>query len=274
MAETSSDANFENNVTVLHEVENSEISAQAHNQILSETEFSPSSSSSKVYDLADVVTGRKNVSTLMDEEKYHYFKHHYQPTSESCMFQKVVSKGKKTWTLRYQLSWLCERSWHVYSKELEGGSCKVCVLFDDCMGVRGNFMKNAFQNISKSEKIALHEQTEYHQKAMERATLFLNSYENPEQRVDHDKQNDTNYDRNIHILKRIIEAVLLCAQQGIALHGHRDHTNYVSNEDDDNDDSISRNRGNFLAILEAFVKMLNHMLKEMQKCPHGKFKMK
>lgn len=121
-------------------------------------------------------------------------------------------------------------------------------------------MKNAFQNISKSEKIALHEQTEYHQNAMKKAILFINTYDNPEQRVDHDKQNNTNYDRNIHILKRIIEAVLVCAQQGIALRVHRDHTNVV-NEDNDDDDNISRNRGNFLAILEKFAK-IDPILKE------------
>ena len=33
---------------------------------------------------------------------------------------------------------------------------------------------------------------------------------------------DKKYERNIHIIKIIIQAVLLCAEQGIALRGHRE----------------------------------------------------
>ena len=43
--------------------------------------------------------------------------------------------------------------WHVYSKELSGGLCKACVLFDKSTTNRGIFVKNVFQGVSKPEKI-------------------------------------------------------------------------------------------------------------------------
>ena len=227
MVESETDAKTDHHLQFSNEENRFDILQEAQDENLLDIQLPHNANTIRMYDLADIVTGRKNVSTLTDEEKYHYYKYHYQPTSTSSMFHKTVTKKNKTCTLRYQLGWLHGRSWHVYSKELEGGLCKACVLFDECSAVRGsnnkrgNFVKNAFQNIGKSEKIESHEQTEYHQKAMEKATLFINAYENPEQRVDHDEQKNTNYDRNVHILKRIIEAVLVCAQRGIALRGHR-----------------------------------------------------
>ena len=53
-------------------------------------------------------------------------------------------------------------------------------------------------------------------------------------------------DKNVHVLKRIIEAVTLCAQQGLALWGHREV------ESEDNEDSRD---GSFQAILKSFAKI-------------------
>ena len=68
-------------------------------------------------------------------EKYHYLAKHYCSTGKSSLFQKRVQKGVQkggeTKTLTYQLSWIQKNNWHVYSKELQGGLCKYCVLFDD-----------------------------------------------------------------------------------------------------------------------------------------------
>ena len=46
----------------------------------------------------------------------------------------------------------------IFDKKL-GGSCKVGILFDDfeANAPQGNFVKNVFQNVSKSEKISEHE---------------------------------------------------------------------------------------------------------------------
>ena len=61
---------------------------------------------------------------------------------------------------------------------------------------------------------------------------------------------DKKYDRNIHIIKIIIRAVLLCAEQGIALRGHREQ--YFSNDAGKNSDTERTiQRGNFLVITNA-----------------------
>ena len=103
-------------------------------------------------------------------------------------------------------------------------ACKVCVLFDQNSGSkpRGKFVKTVFQDVSKPEKIAKHETKEYHQGALEKAKDFLESYEGPTKSVTHDKNSDEKYERNIHTIKIIIQAVLLCVEQGIAIRGHRE----------------------------------------------------
>ena len=54
--------------------------------------------------------------------------------------------------------------------------------------LRGNFLKNAFQSLTKSEKIAEHEGTEYHQRAWKKVESFLRTLENSTQAVNHDKK--------------------------------------------------------------------------------------
>lgn len=234
--------------------DSSETVQTSENQSTSRIGFEPC-------DLADIVTGRKIATNLSRKEIYNYFTHHVVPSEDDCLFSKQVTKKGETFKLSYKRKWLTDYSWHVYSRELEGGLCKVCVLFDDPNNNnRGNFVKHAFQNVSKPEKIAEHEKLHYHQHALEIAKQFMRSFETPSSNVDYDAKADEKYQKNLHILKRIIEAVVLCAEQGLPLRGHRDH--HLASDDNENFEKAS-NRGNFIAILEAFAKhdpiLLNHM---------------
>ena len=179
---------------------------------------------------------------------------HYVPNVSDQLFKKTIHpKDGNPYTLTYQTKWLRDdkRPWHVYSYKLSGGLCKACVLFDEKnKTTRGVFVKTAYQNISRQDKI--HENTEYHQKAIEAAEIFIRGYENPDSNVDFEKQKAQNYDTNLHIIQRIVEAVLLCAEQGLALRGHRDHHR---SESEESCCERSFGRGNFLAILDAFAKM-------------------
>ena len=58
---------------------------------------------------------------------------------------------------------------------------------------------------------------------MVRAEQFIESYENPIENIDYDPNMQTRYDKNMHILTRIIDAFLICARQEIALRTHRDN---------------------------------------------------
>ena len=120
--------------------------------------------------------------------------------------------------------WIQNKPWYVNSKELRGGLCKVYVLFDRNSGSkpRGKFIRTIFKDVGKSGKIAKHKTTECHKDALEKAKDFLELYEDPTKLVTYDKNSDEKYECNIHAIKIIILAVLLCAGQGIALKDHRE----------------------------------------------------
>ena len=95
---------------------------------------------SPIYDLADIVTGKKVLSTLSDVEKYQDLTKHYCPTDKSSLFQKSIQEGGETKTLIYQLLWVQKIYLHDCSKELQGGLCKYCTAFYLMMMTLGNLV--------------------------------------------------------------------------------------------------------------------------------------
>ena len=49
-----------------------------------------------VFDLADVITGRKIVSEMTHEDKYYYLTRHYYPKDQNSLFKKQCIKGGET----------------------------------------------------------------------------------------------------------------------------------------------------------------------------------
>ena len=115
-----------------------------------------------------------------------------------------------------------------------------------CRKDKGAFFNKPFINWHKlQEKAKRHEQMKYHHDAMIATESFLNSVENPEQTVNNriDDEKRKNIIRNRHIVKCVLEAILFCGGQSIALGGD----NEVLNEDS------CGNTGNFLAALEMIA---------------------
>ena len=141
-----------------------------------------------------------------------------------------------------------ENPWLVYSKQLEGGLAKFCVLFDEKDSNRGIFAKRAFQDVGKPERIREHAQAKYHNETVTLTHNFVMPFEDPTKNVDYDPKKQERYDKNVHVLERIIQAkaVAMCAQQGLALRGHR------KVESEDNEDSRD---DNFQAILKSFAEI-------------------
>ena len=140
------------------------------------------------YNSADIITGRRTVSSLSCIEKYGYLTKHYCPLDQESLFKKKVVKSGETKTLSYQLSWIKSKWWYTSSEELQGGHCKVCILFDDFStnAPKGNSVKNVFQNVSKSEKVSEHEKKDCHNKALEKAKKIVMTFEDQA----HDKYNN------------------------------------------------------------------------------------
>ena len=51
------------------------------------------------YNSADIITGRRTVSSLSCIEKYGYFTKHYCPLDQESLFKKAVVKSGETKTL-------------------------------------------------------------------------------------------------------------------------------------------------------------------------------
>ena len=139
-----------------------------------------------------------------------------------------------------------ENPWLVYSKELEGGLCKFCVLFDEKDSNREIFVKTAFQDGGKPEKIREHAEAKYHNENITLAHNLVMSLEDPRKNVDYDPKKQERYDKNVHLLKCIIQVVPLSAQPDLTLCGQREV------ESEDSEDSRD---GNFQAILKSFTEI-------------------
>ena len=118
-----------------------------------------------------------------------------------------------------------------------------------CMSYR-LFVKTAFVNYNKSkELLAGHSNKQYHLIAMERASNFIASFLNPEGRIDSSlaEAGSKNFEFNLKILPTIVEAVIFCARQRIALQGsHQDKVDYSSEP--------TQNQGNFVPVLRLLAK--------------------
>ena len=53
---------------------------------------------------------------------------------------------------------------------------------------------------------------------------FIKGYEDLITNADFDKDKEERYNKNLHILKRIVQVVKLCAEQGLQLRGYQDNS--------------------------------------------------
>ena len=113
-----------------------------------------------IINLGKTIVNKVKRDTSTRDQIYGYFKHQKNPSENEDLFKKQVAKVGKTFVLRFKHKWLKDNSWHVYNKELRGGLCKACTLFDKADEVkRGIFVKRAYQDLNKPEKIPEHAQT-------------------------------------------------------------------------------------------------------------------
>ena len=112
--------------------------------------------------------------------------------------------------------------WHVYSREIS--------------------VKN--QHVSRPKKVTEHAGLQYDLAAIGAAELFVKGYEDPTTNVDFDEDKEERQNKNLPVLKNIVEVVKLCVEQGILLRVHRDNSTEKFTRD-----------GSFMAILKGFAKI-------------------
>ena len=185
-------------------------------------------------------------------------KHHMLTTLQAdildCQFDTryfFVGASRKRKQITFQRRWLR----YVQEESHRGGWCLPCFVFltDLEKTSLGAFVKTAFVKYNKSkELLAGHLIKQYHLTAMERASKFIANFLNPEGRIDSSlaEAGSKNFQFNSKILPTIVEAVIFCARQRIALQGsHQDKVDYSSEP--------TQNQGNFVAVLRLLDSTLD-----------------
>ena len=149
---------------------------------------------------------------------------------------------------RKKFSYSSTPGWLVYSPAAGGGLCKYCIIFSSenykmkyCDVLVNKPFINLVKATGKDGVLENHQGLQYHKDAVQQGLLLLQHQKAPETSLPFiiSQANQEIYIKNLHILKSVIEAVVLCGKQNLPLCGHRDDNT-----------STSSNKGNFWAFLE------------------------
>jgi len=199
-----------------------------------------------IFDI-NIYVGKK----LNDAEKIKYLENIWIP-GKTFSFPST-EHGKKL--LKFQYSWLEKWNWLAYSKVKDGAYCKYCVLFSQSKGGKGNqplgqLCTEAFNKWKHAvERFNNHEKTNYHQNSVIDCQSVSAIVIGKSDSVYHqlNKAEKTQKENNRKIIIPVIDSVLICGRQGIALRGHRE-SGVLKLEDP------IINEGNFRALLRFFLK--------------------
>ena len=185
---------------------------------------------------------------MTDKDMLCVITEHWKPHSS---FQFPAQQGKSQ-SRRCQKQWLDSYPWLAYSPEEDGLYCKHCVFF--AVGENlGFFVDKPFKYWQKGlEKSKEHSNRTYHNDALIASENFQDRMNRPVHGIDMqlDALAREQVEKNRKVLASIIEIILFCGRQGIALRGTSD------------DGVLSEcNRSNFNALLQLCVKSGDENLK-------------
>jgi len=149
-------------------------------------------------------------SEISDTEKYNILQNHYRPDTDTDLAYHEVRKGSRNCKVSFQVSWLDDYNWLVYSPSKMGGFCKYCVLFAPSKHSQLNVLVKApflrFKSAKGKDGILDHHgKNKYHEEAKYRAMEFINTYNTPETRIDIKMTKEAKQisETNMHTLKQI-----------------------------------------------------------------------
>ena len=178
---------------------------------------------------------------MTDSEKYDFYSGHFIPDID----YKFPREGGRGFLYRY----LRKYKWLVYSRQENGGYCLPCVLFARSTDVRkgkGVFVEAAFTNFKKIYELCdFHASREYHKDAVAACDAFVGVMSGRRESVAvqlSQEFRDTVL-KNRQMLRSIVDTIVLCGRQNIALRGHRDSATDLEGV------GAQSNHGNFWALL-------------------------
>lgn len=197
--------------------------------------------------------------------KFYTLEHSSSPSSGYSFPCRIINGVKR----HFQHSWLSKYNGLVYSKSTDGGYCKYCALFairGPNIAEFGVLVNKPFTNFKKvSDKLDQHFfGKQFHKDAVQKAMMFkkvqLNQATLIDQQLSTLRQQWVKQNRLK--LRSIVETIIFCGRQGIALRGHRDdHTQVIS--------TPNSNHGNFLALLQFRVEAGDQVLDNHMKTAQG-----
>ncbi|CAI6370250.1 unnamed protein product [Macrosiphum euphorbiae] len=191
--------------------------------------------------------------SLNDEEKLLVLRNVWKPPK---MYKYPLLEQNKKRGLIFQSKWFDEFSWLVYSEIKKGAFCKFCAIFSKTGGALnqplGQLVLVEYTNWKKAKKVFQnHCKLEYHINATLDAEHFINVLEKKEKSIIEQLDSDriVQVKKNRKRLVPIIECILLCGRQELALRGHRGEKRNILI-----DENAIQNAGNFRAILQFRAK--------------------
>lgn len=177
-------------------------------------------------DFGQLLKRRDVLVSLTDYEKYQWLKKSWIPP-QNFKFPMVPEGNKNRY---FQHSWLQTYEWLTYSKELQGGLCKFCVIFGRCEGGTndvklGKLVVNPMVTYKKAVEILKnHSNAEYHKRNTVLYHNFCMTHEGKANSVvaSMNAAEKKTIEENRRKLIPIIKTVILCGAQNLPLRGHRD----------------------------------------------------
>ena len=129
---------------------------------------------------------------------------------------------------RFQHKWLKKFNGLVYSESANGGFCKYCFVFGRCGSTTselGALVNRPLINFKKCEKLVEHfNSKKFHKEAVKVAMMYIHGQKKEVLPIDQQLSSlrKKRVVENRLKLCSIVETLILCGRQGIALRGHRD----------------------------------------------------
>ena len=222
------------------------------------------------------VVALKKTRVLTAAEKYYLMDEHFVPSNGYVFPRKTYSGCHRS----FQASWLTKYNGLVYSVQDDGAYCKYCVLFvanqDARISNYGVLVNSPLTNWQKATtKLKDHFSKKYHALAFEIASRFMDNMSGHARPLSHQLESHRAeaVQQNRKILCSIVDGIITCAKQAVALRGHRDDGDIAINP--------HLNHGNFLEFLKFRVRVVMSFLEDilnqqqrMQNTPVKPYRMK
>ena len=170
---------------------------------------------------------------------------------------------------RFQYSWLNMHPWLCYSPSSDGAFCLPCVLFGDKFPAKVSKIRKLFSEPfthwpDGTQAFNRHESSTsgIHTECMRMYNTVLSNSLPIDVLIDNNRKNIITQNRQK--LVPIVDAIIVCGRQGLALRGHRDDAKYQP----DLGGYSTEQTGNFVELLNFRIRGGDKVLEEhLSKCP-------